>query len=32
MEITHDRVAASCIYGNRIAGIHRRGGDADDGL
>lgn len=31
-ESTHDRVVTSRVYEYRIAGIHRKGGDADDGL
>lgn len=30
MESTHDRVVASRVYANRHAGIHRKGGGADD--
>ena len=29
-ESTHDRVVASRVYENRRAGIHRKGGGADD--
>ncbi len=29
-ENTHDRVAASRVYENRCAGIHRKGGCAND--
>ena len=29
-ESTHDRVVASRVYENRCAGIHRKGGGADD--
>ena len=31
-ESTHDRVVASRVYENRRAGIHRKGGGADDSL
>ena len=30
MESAHDRVVASRVYENRLAGIHRRGGGVDD--
>ena len=29
-ENNHDRVVASRVYENRCAGIHRKGGGADD--